>query len=250
MVGVNPFKFSDEVQEVLVDPENWDFLQPEAEPSFYLPQESFLVVDRLLPAAMAHQMCTVIQNHEWLSVGLDGFAGKPFEQVGNYRLSTYNVEISDMLWERLKGFLPQVRVMDEFTPTDHDGHSHWKPVGVSPLLRFIRYKEGGQLVAHYDATYKESEERRTLMSLVIYLTKTETGATRFIRDPQRGKAMSKMDFSDWDRSANSDEVIFESLPEVGKAIIFDHRLLHDGQPLAEGSSEKIIIRTDIMFEKV
>lgn len=250
MVGVNPFTLADDVQGILVDSTNWDFVWPYAQRPGPLPQESFLKIENLMPAAMAALLRMVCEAHEWQAVGLDGFADKPVEQVGNYRLSNYNEALADVLWRRLNTFLPVIRIMDEFTPTDHEGHSMWRPVGVSPLFRFIRYKEGGQLVAHYDATYKESDTRRTLMSMVIYLTNNEQGATRFLKDPQAGKPMQEMDFADWDRAGNEDEVILRSNPRIGDAIIFDHRMLHDGEPLGEDDPEKIIIRTDIMFEKV
>ena len=250
MTGVNPFGWQDDIQEIVTKPDNWDFVLPTAEFSDLLPKESFLKINGLMPVGITALLRTICETHEWLAVGKDGFAGKAYEAVGNYRLSNYNVELANILWQRLKGFLPDARIMNAHTPTDHEGHSLWKPVGVSPLFRFIRYKEGGELIAHYDSTYKESHARRTLMSLVIYLTTNERGATRFIKDPQAGKPMSEMDFKDWDRVGNEDEVILRNNPMNGDAIIFDHRLLHDGEALGEGDPEKVIIRTDIMFERV
>lgn len=250
MVGVNGFTLDKDLQELLVDQANWDYLWPQMTPQSILPEDSFLKIDHLVPNSIAALLRLILETHHWLAVGRDGFADKPVEEVGNYRLSNYNVQLANLLWDRLQAFLPQHRVMDEFSPTDHEGHSLWRPVGVSPLFRFIRYKEGGQLVGHYDATYKESDERRTLMSMVIYLTTNQRGATRFLRDEQQGKAIADYDFSDWDRAGNDDEVIARFAPEIGNAIIFDHRLLHDSEPLEAGDPEKIIIRTDIMFERV
>lgn len=250
MVGVNPFGMADDLQAIITDDTNWDFVWPYLNRPGPIPMQSFLHVENLMPPSIAAILRLVCETHEWKAVGLDGFADKPVEQIGNYRLSNYNQGLADVLWRRLRLYLPEVRTMDERTPTDHEGHSRWKPVGVSPLFRFIRYKEGGQLVAHYDATYKESDTRRTLMSMVIYLTSNQRGATRFLKDAQAGKPMSEMNFADWDRAGNDDEVILRCEPHVGSAIIFDHRMLHDGEPLGEGDPEKIIIRTDIMFEKV
>ena len=250
MVGVNSFTLDEDLQSLLVQDGNWEFVWPYLERPGPINQESFLKISNLMPQGIAALLRMVLQTHQWLAVGLDGFADKPVEQVGNYRLSNYNQALADVLWSRVKPLMPSLRVMDAHTPTDHNGHAMWKPVGVSPLFRFIRYKEGGQLVAHYDATYAESDTRRTLMSMVIYLTKNDRGATRFLKDPQAGKRMDEMDFSDWDRAGDEDEVILRSNPEIGTAIIFDHRMLHDGEPLDDGDPEKIIIRTDIMFERV
>jgi hypothetical protein len=207
----------------------------------------------LLPPSIVSVLLDGLRRNAWQAVGLDGYANKPYEQIGNFRLSNFNEAFADVLWRRLKPFLPDVRVCDPFTPTDHDNHSLWRPIGVNPLMRFIRYEDGGQLVAHYDGTYAKTETQRTLMSLVIYLTTNEYGATRFLRDPQVGKRMDEMDFSDWDRAGHDDEVIFANKPRAGHALLFDHRLLHDGEPFQQGSQEwdkeKIIIRTDIVFER-
>jgi hypothetical protein len=247
---VNPFNFADDVQELLVDPSNWDYVPTVGETHEKLPAGSFLKVKDLMPAGIAALIRQVVRAHEWQAAGLDGFANKPFEKVGSYRLSTMNNALAELLWSRLERHIPNVRIMDECTPTDHEGHYAWKAVGVSPLFRFIRYKRDGQLVGHYDATYKESDTRRTLMSVVIYLTPNERGATRFLIDPQAGRPMELMDFSDWDRAGNLNEILFRVAPEIGHALVFDHRLLHDSEPLGEDDPEKIIIRTDIMFEKV
>jgi len=250
MVGVNPFTLDGNLQGILVNPANWDFVKPALETTDILPKESFLKINNLMPMGMTALLRMVCETHQWLAVGLDGFANEQVpDKVGNYRLSNWNPELANILWKRIQVFLPFERIMDAWTPTDHEGHYNWRPVGVSPLLRFIRYKEGGQLVGHYDAAYRESDSRRTLMSLVIYLTTNACGATRFLRDPQIGKRMDEMDFNDWDRAGRDDEVILLNKPSNGDAILFDHRLLHDGEPLGLNDPEKVIIRTDIVFEK-
>ncbi len=214
-----------------------------------------ITIDNLIPASIISVLLQGLRQNAWQAVGTDGYANKPYDKIGNYRLSNYNEGLADVLWRRIKPLLPEVRVCNPFTPTDHDGHELWRPIGVNPLMRFIRYEDESLLVAHYDGTYAKTETQRTLMSLVIYLTSNESGATRFLKDPQAGFAMSDMDFSDWDRVGNDDEVLFSNKPMAGSALLFDHRLLHDGAPYVKAvekpwNSEKIIIRTDIVFEKV
>lgn len=209
-----------------------------------------ITVDNLIPAGIRTILLDGLRRNAWQAVGLDGYANKPYEQIGNFRLSNYNEGLAAVLWKRLQPLLDAQRVCNAWTPTDHDGHELWKPVGINPLMRFIRYEEQGQLVAHYDGTYAKTDTQRTLMSLVIYLTSNDSGATRFLNDPQAGKTMKEMDFSDWDRVGTDDEVLFANKPKAGSALLFDHRILHDGQSIAEGEGEKIIIRTDVVFEKV
>lgn len=254
---VNSFEYSDYANKVisagyfggdyLCEPV-WDFNSHE-----FGHQAQAFTVSNLIPPSIVGTLRDGLRQNAWQAVGLDGYANKPYEQIGNFRLSNYNEAFADVLWRRLKGHLPTLRECDAHTPTDHDNHALWRPIGVNPLMRFIRYEDGGQLVAHYDGTYAKTDTQRTLMSLVIYLTSNEHGATRFLRDPQAGKRMDEMDFSDWDRAGNDDEVLFANKPRAGSALLFDHRLLHDGEPYTKGSNawddEKIIIRTDIVFEK-
>ena len=214
------------------------------------PHSSFLVVNDLIGGSLLQGLIDHVKNEQWLAVGNNGRAGQSFDKVGNYRISTYSEDLADLLWSRLSPQLHYVRTMRDSTPTDHDNHPHWKAIGVNPLFRFIRYESGGELVAHYDETFIKNDEQRTLMSLIIYLTTNRSGATRFIRDPQANKPMDEMDFSDWNSVAPTDEVIAKVSPLKGSALIFDHRMLHDGEPLQPGESEKIIIRSDIMFEKI
>ena len=208
--------------------------------------DSFHYIERVFCQSEIDILITELTNHKWLAVGNDGFANKPFDQVGNYRLSNYNPELADRIWMRI-GHIFTEREMDAFSQTDHDNHDTWRPIGISPLFRFIKYDQDGELIAHYDAPFIQSSTRRSLMSLVIYLTDNESGGTRFIKDPQRMIPVYQRDLSDWDRVARPSEVLATVWPFAGSAIAFDHRMLHDSEPLKSG--EKIIIRTDIMFER-
>ncbi|KWU26440.1 2OG-Fe(II) oxygenase [Burkholderia cenocepacia] len=195
-----------------------------------------------------------LDKQVWVTVGTDGVlanytAGQP---AGSLRASAYCPELADELWRRLKPALPGQRALTALASTDWDRHPRWRPVGVNPLMRFIRYLPGHQLVAHYDAPYVFDERRRTLMSLVIYLSDapcaSEGGATRMLHDTQHTSTHETRDFSDWRRCAVPSEVARVFRPHAGGALVFDHRLLHDGEPLS-GQARKTILRTDVVFEK-
>ena len=209
-----------------------------------------------IPDLMGAHECTAlvagIPGAVWIPVGIDGIRREtPPETVGSYRASLYDPAFAEALWERLRGCLPAVRLFDAGTAeTDWDGHPVWQPVGINPLFRFIRYLDGGKLVPHYDAPYVETPLRRTLMSLVVYLDDPAggQGATRFIRDPQDGRPLAERDLADWARDARPEEVVARSEPRAGKAIVFDHRVLHDSEAIS-GDTVKTIMRTDIVFER-
>jgi hypothetical protein len=246
---VNAFEFSEADNTTLAS--DWSLPVTQFQTDKLNDVHSVSKIDNLVPWDIREIFLRKFRNLTWQAVGLDGIADKAFDTIGNYRLSNYNEGLAETLWRRLKPFMAEVWDYDPYTPTDHDNHLKWKPIGINPLMRFIRYDEGGQLVGHYDAAYVKDDNHRTLMSLVIYLTNNSNGgATRFLKDPQLGKRMDEMDFSDWNRAGNDDEVIYTNHPKAGSALLFNHRLLHDGQPLGPRSPGKLIIRTDIMFERV
>jgi hypothetical protein len=125
----------------------------------------------------------------------------------------------------------------------------WYPVGFSPMLRFMRYDSGGQHYAHYDAGFiYPNDNYRTLQSVVIYLTtNTDGGATRFIEDNQMHLPVWERNHQDWTREVQPSEVLYSSQPQMGKMLIFDHRLCHDVE-MYRGNDPRIIIRGDIVFQ--
>jgi hypothetical protein len=195
-----------------------------------------------------------LNEQTWQPVGHNGIAVdyQPGDEIGSWRASCHNPAFADAIWGRLSPRHGAARRMHDLTPTDWDGHRMWRPVGVNPLMRFIRYRPGGLLVPHYDAPYDDANGRRTLVTLVIYLGNdpgVRGGATRFISDPQVDLPLARRDYSDWDRLARQSEVIAEVQPLPGAALMFDHRVLHDSEPTS-GEGCKTIARTDVLFERV
>lgn len=196
----------------------------------------------------------VLNAQPWIPVGTNGILDdyRDGDRIGSFRASTYDETFAAILYDRLAPALPATRTFDTHAATDWDGHATWRPVGINPLLRFIRYDHGGLLVPHYDAPYDHGDGRhRTLMTVVLYLRHTAdpaSGQTRFIADPQASLPLTQRDHADWDRYARPEEIT-GAVPAVpGDALLFDHRILHDCAPVT-GDGQKIILRTDVVFEK-
>jgi NAD+ synthetase len=187
-------------------------------------------------------------------VGVTGVRGS--YGVGSFRATAWSQALASSLWRRLASVVPSVRFLDERAPTEafatatRTGHRAWRVVGLSPLLRFMRYEPGGRHWCHYDAGYDYGDGRRTLLSVVFYLSDASSGgATRFVRDGQEHLPVSARDFADWTRDARDDEVVAAVQPRAGSALIFDHRLCHDVQ-LWPGPGPRVIIRADVVYEAI
>lgn len=187
---------------------------------------------------------------EWIPVGIDGILKnyKKNDKVGSYRASFYEQKLANYIWLKIKEGFPEVRKMKNDTPTNWDNSYLWKPIGVNPLFRLIKYKEGCRLIPHYDDSYIKDSEIRTLNSFIIYLTTNETGKTRFLKDKQVNLDIKDRDYQDQFFIPKKIDILkeFKSIKNTG--LIFDHRLLHDSEELI--NEEKIIIRTDILYRRV
>jgi hypothetical protein len=97
-------------------------------------------------------------------------------------------------------------------------------VGLNERLRFYRYGPGQQFRPHMDHWYWPSETRVTLHTVLIYFNGDfEGGETRFIEPVE--------------------EVV---VPRPGLAVVFQHKLRHEGCPVRAGT--KYAMRTDVIYE--
>jgi hypothetical protein len=177
-------------------------------------------------------------------------------QVGSHRITCWDPAFGEKLWKVLKYYLEPVRTTTDLSLTDwwQDGkHRHWKPVGVSPMARYMRYDAGGQHYAHYDAGYiylNDPNLRRTLMSGVLYLTTNKTGATCFVEDGQDKLSIWDRNHADWTEPVTEDQVSWKIPPREGSVLLFDHRHCHSVEPYDGAEGPRIIIRFDVIYEAV
>lgn len=164
------------------------------------------------------------------------------------RSAAWEEAASEALWALLRPLLPPFRVFADHPDTDANGWRVWRPVGVSPVWRFLRYRKESRLIPHYDAPFEEGPRRRTLTSALLYLRAVgDGGALRFLNDPQRMKPWAERV---WRDQPDNDAPSWHAVqPAPGDLVLFDHRLLHDSAPLGVGAY-KTVIRTDIVWEAV
>lgn len=168
-----------------------------------------------------------------------------FATAQSYRNSLYSVGLSENLWKFVRNYLPTAFIGDGYS-TEWEKDSVWVPVGINPLFRFIQYVQRGQLVAHYDRSFVDqvtSHKRvvKSLFSLVIYLDTVPDEGTTFYLDNT-----DKTDLSDLTIEQTNKLLKIQIVGQTGDICIFPHHLLHGSTP----SNGKIVIRTDVMCEKI
>lgn len=102
----------------------------------------------------------------------------------------------------------------------------WRVVGLNERLRFYRYDVGQRFAPHTDGCFERDNGERSFFTFMVYLNDGfDGGATAF---HQRHPSLLVT-------------------PERGKALVFYHRQLHEGMPVARG--RKYVLRTDVMYRR-
>jgi len=112
------------------------------------------------------------------------------------------------------------RLYEKALPVLPSAVGHSGICGFNELFRFYRYYPGEHFKRHRDGAFIRSAEESSFFTFMIYLNDAcAGGATAFAG--------------------------FSVRPEVGKALIFLHSVLHEGEAVSEGV--KYVLRTDVMY---
>ncbi len=95
-------------------------------------------------------------------------------------------------------------------------------VGANERLRCYRYAPGQRFAAHYDGSFARDERERSLLTFMVYLNEGFAGGATALLDLE-----------------------VEVAPRTGRALLFQHALLHEGAEVTQGV--KYAVRSDLMF---
>jgi predicted 2-oxoglutarate/Fe(II)-dependent dioxygenase YbiX len=131
------------------------------------------------------------------------------EHRNNDRIVYDNARLAEDLYLRAKPHLP---------PTLNS----WNLSGFNERFRFYKYQGQQFFKFHLDGTHRRSTSEESFLTFLIYLNDNFTGGeTDFI----------------WERIK----------PQAGSALVFPHRLKHQGSVVSDGI--KYILRTDVMYHE-
>lgn len=241
------------------------FWEPEVEliPNFNTKREYLKGVDaQIIHGALSNYECELLlmfmmKSPNFEGVSVQGRKDVVDDRIGSLRTSIWSQALAESLFLKIKNYLEPTLYASTYMATDwwqgKTKRYRWDLVGMSPLLRFMKYEKGGEHYAHYDAGYIYKDDNvRTLKSVVIYLTTCEEdkgGATRFIKDEQENIPIWDRNHLDWTREVLNKEVIASSRPMAGNILIFNHRECHDVEQYL-GDTPRIIIRTDLIYQSI
>lgn len=94
----------------------------------------------------------------------------------------------------------------------------------NPRLRLYCYRPGQHHIAHWDTVVELANDVQSRLTLVFYLNEDfDGGHTDF---PELGASIQ---------------------PRTGRALVFQHRVLHAAMPVERGT--KFVLRTDVLYAK-
>lgn len=170
------------------------------------------VDDVLSPAECAAEIARIEAHQPSLATVNTGRAPegelRP-ELRNNDRVIFDDPELARTLFDRVRPHLPAAM-------------KGWTLCGVNERFRCYRYRPGHYFRLHTDGAFFRDELERSFLTFMIYLnTVDEGGGTEF---PELQRLIE---------------------PQPGRALFFQHPLLHEGQEVRAGV--KYAIRSDIMY---
>jgi predicted 2-oxoglutarate/Fe(II)-dependent dioxygenase YbiX len=97
-----------------------------------------------------------------------------------------------------------------------------RAVGANERFRCYRYEAGQQFAPHFDGAFQRNEHERSELTFMVYLNDAFTGGTTRFHDFE-----------------------VDVVPRTGSALLFQHRLLHEGCEVRSGV--KYVLRSDVMY---
>jgi hypothetical protein len=119
--------------------------------------------------------------------------------------------------------------------------------GLNEQLRFYRYDPGQRFKAHMDGSIQRDTGEVSQLTFMVYLNDDFEGGctTFFISKPIRGNGPTNPGQSVlMPRQAPRPRI--QVKPKTGMALVFAHRLLHEGEAVTQG--RKYVLRTDVMYK--
>jgi hypothetical protein len=187
-------------------------------PAPFVPDATCFLADDVLDAGA----CAGIVAHV-TGATQGGFATTDIDYPPSYRDNDRAVltdeKLAAALFERMRHVLPG--------ELEGEDGARLRLVGLNERFRMCRYHDGQCFRIHQDGAHRAAGGVRSRLTLQIYLDEGfEGGATRFY-------------------SARRGAMLGAIVPRTGTAIVFDHRLWHDGEPVVRGT--KHVLRTDVLY---
>ncbi len=207
----------------------------------YPDHRSVFVVDGVLDGDACQRLIAASSSRDSFWAGDDPHEdARPFRDADTCEVSC--PKLAARIYERIAPYLSETPIA--IPSTEHlETRGAWRPCALNEDFLFGNYQAKGGFAPHSDGATAKGLNLRSFYSVIIYLnTPSEGGGTRFYKKSATDVVLEN---NRW--TGRKDLAVFEVQPLIGRALVFDQRLVHEGIP---PSDRKHIIRTDIMYERI
>lgn len=171
----------------------------------------FIVIDDVLTPAECDAMLTRLRAMpaEQATIDMVGGAALRPNIRNNSRVTFDDEALAATLWGRLSKQVPATLL-------------GWTALGLNERFRGYHYAPGQRFAPHHDGVFQRNPTERSMLSVLLYLNDDCVGGETNLIDLEESIA-----------------------PAPGRALLFQHLLLHEGAEVAAG--DKHVLRTDVMY---
>lgn len=194
------------------------------------------------------QLLTENECNDILSKSTDQYQTLKHEFLEKDRQSERFLNINDnmanIIYHRISKIVHMENNQKSLTPYGFGIEGIWSPIGINPCFRHSKYvSPSNGFTFHRDTCYVHDRYHRSIFTLIIYLNdEFEGGETIFVQ-PKTDRIIGEI-VSEELKNGYTELYTFQ--PKKGSALLFNHNVIHCGQPVISGV--KHIIRTDVIFE--
>ena len=180
------------------------------------------VVDDFLSDAECVSWRERLDGEEFLDATVNSQGGRVVDSTirDNSVAVLRDPTIAEALFTRLRPHLPQSMT---FEHPEEARRRRATPFGLKSPMRVYRYRDGQHFGLHHDQSYEGPDGSRSWLTFLVYLNDGFRGGETSFPDVKR---------------------VVE--PVGGRALIFQHAVMHEGRPVTEGT--KLVLRSDVLFQ--
>jgi len=156
-------------------------------------------------------------------------------------------QLASVLWERMKDLIDFDFDLTEDNPFwQSDIGGAWEATDINEHWLIGRYLKGGHFAPHTDGRVEQHMDHQSLYTVILYLNDCkEGGATSLMKDTQ----LSNLALNERGVFTGQNDYVVHKIPAAaGKALVFYHAIVHEGEEVGAGCS-KYFIRTDVMYKR-
>lgn len=169
-------------------------------------------VNNVIPADLCEETIQKIETtHKFQSCKLNDNYDQVMRNSSEVKISDTN--LTNKFWTYIAEYIPIMYDNTKLIGPDYN------------RVYLLKYEKGQFFKRHYDGYSEDSNGNRSRLTVMVYLNSVKNGgSTRFYRESD----------------------VCDVIPDVGKLLIFEHRLLHEGMQVLEGF--KYCIRFNILYQ--